>query len=203
MLVVRLVWYFDVDPPPKRKQKCRKTSTTNNSSRSLSRSHSSYGINVGFINFLICKFLMLIARALHGNLSFGCVWVCVYVLCIKEWQQHAHGTKRVLVQTAVLKPFFFVCDQKDCVTHNTKKCLKFIWSLPPHINFYVHARYFLLQAHTQFHLFWYSMFLFSFSNEEKNPFHSKRNSRWYIFWDGCDGKNGMETTYNNNKPPTA
>lgn len=75
-LVVWLVWYFDVDPPQREeKTKCRKTSTTNNSSRSHSR--SSYGINVGFINFLICKFLMLIARALHGNLSCGCAVLCV------------------------------------------------------------------------------------------------------------------------------
>lgn len=81
------IWWFDlfdtsmsIRPKKKRKQKCRKTSTTNNSSRSHSHSRSSYGINVGFINFLICKFLMLIARALHWNLSFGCVGALCYAV---------------------------------------------------------------------------------------------------------------------------
>lgn len=164
-LVVRLVLYSDVDPP-KKKTKMQKTSTTNSSSRS----HSSYGINVGFINFLICKFLMLIARTAWKFMVWLCG--CVYV-CIREWQQHTHGNRRVPIKQTALKPFFFVCDQKDCVTQHTteKKCLKFIWSLPPHINLYMYVTFFFKL--TQFHLF--LVFDFFFFEIKKNPFHSERS----------------------------
>lgn len=80
------IWWFDLFDTsmsirPKKKTKMQKTSTTNNSSRSHSRSRSSYGINVGFINFLICKFLMLIARTAWKFIVRWCGWLRVSCMC--------------------------------------------------------------------------------------------------------------------------
>lgn len=56
------------------------------------------------------------------------------------------------------------------MSHTTQKVLKIYLKFTAAHQF-LHARYFL---------FWYLMLFTSFSNEKKNPFHSKRNSRWYI-----------------------
>lgn len=100
------------------------------------------------------------------------VWVrCAVLCCAKRltttctWKQTCARANR-----AVLKPFFLVCDQTKIVSHTTQKVLKIYLKFTAAHQF-LHARYFL---------FWYLMLFTSFSNEKKNPFHSKRNSRWYI-----------------------